>query len=316
MRRLASFGAAAMVVLCAAAPARAVEITPIKVIDEPGNQQFSASGNGDWLAFTANTDAHPNRFNAYGVKVDGSARTRLNPKGTRGNAGNFDPGTNTVIYNQYSDTSRSNLWFFDLNTTDRAKVPSVNTKWFEYNGLVSTGYVLFDRDHRVNGTYYTDLILFDRAGRTETTIGSWRAGHVFVFTGSVGATTASFEVVKTKPTFTITSYVFDIAGHTRSKIPVPAGKFAYGATVDETNDLVYFSRSGNGCGLNVTIRRVSLADLEAPQEVMGSMPDGVDAGELSLAPNNDTLATDLLFTRYSCAKGVQHVFELPGVDTV
>jgi hypothetical protein len=314
MRRIIALGATAIVVLCWAAPAGAVEITPVKVIDEPGNQQFSPSGNGAWFAFTANTDAHPNRFNAYAQTVAGSDRTRLNPKGTRGNAGNFDPGTNTAIYYQYSDTARSNLWFFDLATTDRSKVPGVNTKWFEYDGLVSSSYVLFDRDHRVNGTYYTDLILFDRADHAGVTLGSWKSGHVYVFTGSVGETTASYEVVKTKPTFTITSYVYDIAGHTRSKIPVPAGKFAYGPTVDEANQEVYFSRSGNGCGLNVTIRRVSLANLDAHPEVMASMPDGVDAGELSLAPNIDTGNTDLLFTRYSCPTGKQHVFELPGVD--
>jgi hypothetical protein len=315
MRRSVSLGAAVIVVLCAAAPARAVEITPVKTIDEPGNQQFSASGNGDWFAFTANSDAHPNRFDAYAQTVDGSVRVRLNPKDTDGGAGNFDAG-NVVIYDQYSDTTRSNLWFFDLDTLSRTKVPGVNTKWFEYDGLVSADFVLFDRDHRVNGTWYTDLVLFDRNLQTETTVGSWKANGVFVFPGSVGATTAAYEVVKTKPSFTITSYVYDITSSTRSKIPVPAGKFAYGATVDEANNLVYFSRSGNGCGLNVTIRRVALDNLDAKQQVMASMPDGVDAGELSLAPNNDTLNTDLLFTRYTCRNGSQHVFKLPGVDTV
>ena len=108
MRRIATWAAATIMVLCATAPAGA-EIAPQKVIDEPGNQQFSPSGNGAWFAFTANSDAHPNRFDAYAQMIDGSARTRLNPKGTDGNAGNFDPGTDTVIFSQYSDTARSNL---------------------------------------------------------------------------------------------------------------------------------------------------------------------------------------------------------------
>jgi len=314
MRRFVSAVFAGIVLLCMAAPAHALITTPVKVIDEPGDQQSVASGNGVWYAFTANSSAHPNRFNAFAQHVDGSNRTRLNPQGTSGHAGNFDPVGNVAIFTQYSDSTRSNLWFNDLDSHERTKVPGVNTKWFEYNGLVSTDYVLFDRDHKVGDTWYTDLVLSPRSPGSETVIGSWRARNVFVTPGSVGDTTASYEVVKvTARGVTINAYVYTISGGSRSKIPVPARRFAYAPTVDETNGEVYFVRAASGCGANVSIRRVPLADIGAKPELLASMQDGVDVGGLSLAPNGVNL--DLLFTRYSCPKNTAHIFSLPGVDT-
>jgi hypothetical protein len=314
MRRLVTWAAAATVVVCATAPARA-DIPPVKVIDEPGDQQLSASGNGTWYVFTSDSSAHPNRYDAYAQHVDGTNRTRLNPQGTAGHAGNFDPSANRVIYDQRSSTTPSNLWFFDLGLQTRSRVPGVNTKkWYEYDGLVATGSVLFDRDHRMGGVWYTDLILFDRVAGTGTVLGSWKAGRVFVTPGSVGNATASYEVVKvTARAITINAFVYDIGGGTRSKIPVPAGRFAYAPTVDETNREVYFVRSGKGCGRNVSLRRVTLDNLDAAQEVLASLPDRVDAGGLSLAPNTGAGNTDLLFTRYSCRTNAAHIFSLPGV---
>ena len=143
-------------------------------------------------------------------------------------------------------------------------------------------------------------------------IGSWSARRVFVTPGSVGDSTASYEVVKvTARAVTINAFVYTIPGGPRAKIPVPAGRFAYAPTVDETNAEVYFVRASRGCGKNVSLRRVALADLGAAQETLTSLPEGFDAGGLSLAPNGVNL--DLLFTRYSCSKNTAHIFSLPGV---
>ena len=316
MRRFVSLALAAIVLFVVAAPARA-EIAAVKVIDEPGTQQVSPSGDGLWYAFTANSATHPRRFNAYAQTVDGLVLRRLNPKGTGGFAGNFDPAalSDTVIYDQYSATTRSDLWFFDLVLRQRTEVPDVNTKWYEYNGHVSTNYVLFTRDRKVNGVWWTQLNLYDRTLHTTHQIDAWKANTVIVIPGSVGDTRASFFLVKLR-TGDNDSFVYDIAGETRTKIPVAIGKFAYSPTIDETNDVVYYSVSGNGCGANVKIRRLPLADLTAQPDLIGSMPKGVDAYGLSLAPNTTSGNTDLLFTRYNCSNGVSHIFSLPGVDTV
>jgi len=314
MRRFVSLAFGAIVLFVVAAPARA-DIPAVKVIDEPGTQQVAPSGSGAWYSFTANSSAHPRRFNAYAEHVDLTGQTRLNPKGTGGFSGNFDPGTNTVIYDQYSSTSPSNLWFMDLDTTTRSKVPDVNTKWYEYNGHVSNTYVLFDRDRKVNGVWWTELNLYDRTNHTTHQIDAWKANTVIVIPGSVGDTTASFFLVKLR-TGDNDSFVYDIAGDTRTKIPVASGKFAYSPTIDEANQLVYYSVSGNGCGASVKIRRLPLVDFTANPTVIASMPSGVDAYGLSLAPNTTSGNTDLLFTRYNCSNGVSHIFALPGVDTV
>jgi hypothetical protein len=312
MRPLKALVAAVLAALLIASSSAAA-IAPVPVITGPGNQ-FAGGGNGTWFSLTANSTGHPNRYNAFAQKADGTGRVRLNATGTRGVAGNFVPGTSQVIYSEYT-SSNSTLFFYDVDAKTRTKVPGVNTKWYEYNGLASTHYVLFDRDRLVGGIWYTDLLLYDRLVHTTTQLGSWRSARDTVVPGSVGDSTAAYFLIKVKSGNNI-SFVYDILGASRTQIPVPTNKVAYFPTVDEAGGYVYFSRSGLACGSSVTIRRVPLADPAGTQTVIATLPDGVDAFDLSLVPNPNTIDTDLLFTRYRCSRdNGGDIYALPGVNT-
>jgi len=296
-------------ILMAVQPASA--LTPKVVLAEPSSQ-VRGSSNGTWLSWGSNSVAHPMRFNVYAQKIGSARRVPINAARTHGVAGNVIQGTNDVIYTQLTSSSW-HLYLFNLDTKTRRKVRGVNTKWFEYEGRASTDFVLFDRDHRVNGVWRTDLLLYDRSAHTTRTLGTWKATAVVVLPSSVGAATASYTVIGQRTGANV-AYVYNIAMAKRTRISVPSGKFAYAPAVDETDGNVYFARSGNGCGLNVSLRRVALANLAGPQTALATMPSGIDAFDLSIAPNLATGHPDLLFTRYRCSRQNGDIYALRKID--
>jgi hypothetical protein len=314
LRRLVSLAASAILVLGAAAAASA-EIAPVKVLGGP-EDQWMPSGNGTWLTWTSNSVAHPKTLNAYARPVGTNENIRMNAKRTEGHAGNIIPGTNEAIFTQYGKAGWF-LYFYDLDTKTRSKVPDVNAKTYQYWGFASPSYVLFDRDYRKSGVWHTDLLLYDRTAGSTEKLGTWRTRSAYVFPGSVGEATASYTLLKRKDGAT-SAFVFDIAGSTRAKLPVGTTKVAYDPVVDETNGYVYFARSGNGCGKNVTIRRVGLDDLSGSQTILATLPLGIDTDYLGMSLTPDLAGThiDLLFDRYTCAKRKGDIYALRSVDTV
>ena len=67
--------------------------------------QLLPSANADYLIWTANSDAFPNRFHAYGRPRGTSGVFRLNPSGTRGYSGGIDPGQDVAVYQQIEGQS-------------------------------------------------------------------------------------------------------------------------------------------------------------------------------------------------------------------
>ena len=293
--------------LCKSPPPGPALPPPARLLGGPADQR-SAFGNGTWATWTANSVVDPSRYNAYAVNLGTHERLRLNPTGTAGGSGNLVPGKDITIYTQYQPAG-SDLFFFNLDTKVRRKVPGVNTAWNERRGLVSKGYVLFDRNHPLNGVRYTDLLLYDRTARTTLKLGRWRSALVRVLPGSVGETSASFSLSTRSGTV---SYVYDIGTATRTKIPVPSGYVATGPAIDETGGYVYFSRSSSTCGGYVTIRRVPLSDLGGSQTILTLLRRGVGASELSVASDTADERTDLYFTRRGCS-GPGDIYTIRGV---
>ena len=286
-------------------PPPGLSLPVVREIGGPADQS-SAFGNGTWRTWTTDSVAEPGRYNAVASRPH--ERLRLNASGTAGRAGNFLPGTDTAIYTQKTRTG-SDLFFFNMDTHARRKVPGVDTKRNEHHGLASKGYVLFDRNHRVGRVRYTNLLLYNRRGRTTSRLGTWRSARVRVIPGSVGERSASFSLLTRSGNL---SYVYDIGTGKRTQIPVPSGYVAYGPTIDEAGGYVYFSRSSSTC-MDVTIRRVALPDLGGPQTIVTSLLRGVQASELSVTPY-PTGRTDLYFTRRGCSGGPGDIFTVRGVD--
>ena len=102
---------------------------------------YSQSGTA-LLAWTQNSRAHPNRFNAY-FKRGSHKPVKLNTTG-RGYLGGIDPPL--VIYQQIKN-NESNLRLFNYATGDRLRPPQgVNTADWEWSPSISGDWITFGRD--------------------------------------------------------------------------------------------------------------------------------------------------------------------------
>lgn len=271
-------------------------VTPERVIGERHVEEALPFANDAWFAWSANSERRPRQFNAFARPIDGGPRVKLNAAGTGGFTGSFDPGTNTVIYQQVGRGSR--LFLYDLDTDDRRRVPHVNSPAWEWSPRISNGHVLFNRDTVRNGRLFTTMWITDRSTGASRKIDRWRARAVFAPTGGIGDAYATYTVCTRR---TCNAFVYTIAARTSRAIPSELP--VYGPVADEANGDLYFFRSGFGCGRNAAIWRLPLNDLGATPEKIVDLADGFDSGTAvsSLAPNADVAGShDLYFDRAVC----------------
>jgi hypothetical protein len=287
-------------------------VTPHEVIGGNGFQTLPFA-NSENIVWTSNSSAHPKHYNAYARPRSGGSAVRINADGTEGFTGGFDPTTNTVIYQQIENGS-SDLYWYDLDTSTRSVVTGVNSKRWEWSPRVSTSYILFERDYRKSGTWYTSIYLFDRGTSTTLLLGTWAEHKYYVRTGSVGETYATWTVCTSKRCF---AHLHTIATQTTQRIPTKNKRLQYAPAVDEANTSVYFVRSGAACGATVRILRLPADDLSAAPTKIVALPTGIYAGDtMSLAPNTDGVDQDLLFERATCDPFTSDAYQADAVNTV
>ena len=135
-------------------------VTPTKVYDPP-KDQWEPFRNASYLVYQSNSKAHPRQYNAYARDLTNGTNQKLNARGTAGGPGGFDPGTNTVIFQEWANTSAIRM--FDLDTQTSVHVPgAINSPKWEWEPRISTAYITFFRNTKVNGVRYADLLLYDR----------------------------------------------------------------------------------------------------------------------------------------------------------
>jgi hypothetical protein len=293
----------AVVVGWSAAPGTAIS-GPIQVIAGPEDQLLSAA-NATYLIWTANGEAHPSRYHAYG-RVRGTTKSfRLNAPGTRGWAGGLDPGDDRAVYQQIGDGG-SDIYSIKLDTRRRRKLPSpVNTAKWEWGPRISDAYILFARDAAGD----TSLFVFDRITRTNEKLFSRDRTRYHVVPGDVGERYATWSVCGP---LTCSAHVHDTVTGVTRRIPAPDGRARYAPVVDETTGRLYFVRSGPACGAGVRLMRVPVTDLSQPQLVLASLPDGIDVDfRMTLEPVSGRI--DLWFSRVRCASGQGDVYRFRDV---
>ena len=298
--------ACTLVLIAGARPAGAVE-GPQQMV--AGSQdQLLPSANADYLIWTANSDAFPNRFHAYGRPRGTSGVFRLNPSGTRGYSGGIDPGQDVAVYQQIEGES-SDLYRIDLESRERHRLPAaINSNRWEWGPRVSNAFYLFARDA---GTR-TKLFLYDRSAHSLEEIASYDLTTSYAAPGAVGQRYATWTVCGP---LHCRAFVRDtLTDHTR-RIPAPDGSERYAPVVDEGGEHVYVVRSGSACGVAVRIVRVPLSDLGATPVMIATLPAGVDVGfQLSLEERPSRL--DLWFSRYRCGPQQGDIYRLRDVETV
>jgi hypothetical protein len=307
LRRGWLVGLIAGVVLATAVAASA--LTPVQILAGPEDQLLPYA-NDAYLGWTQNSTAKPRHYNAFAQPLGTTTRSRLNAASTGGWMGGFDPGTNTAIYQQ-TEQARSGLFFYDLDTDTRTKIPDVNTPKWEWGPKISSSFILFSRDPLSVGT--SRLILFDRALSSSTVIASADEERATIISGGVGDRYATWTVCTAR---TCNAFYYDTADSSTHRVANPNGRVQYAPVIDETTGSLYFVRSGFACGENVTIRKEVVLG-SGDSIVLAQLPQGVDTDwRQSLALNTGSGDTDLLFVRYRCEKEQGDIYALEGVDTV
>lgn len=288
------------------APGGAVS-APQRILAGP-EDQTQPSLNGTYLIWTQNTEASPNRYHAYARVLGTTQAFRLNPTGTRGFAGGIDPDQDRAVYQQI-DGRASDLYTINLATRKRSKLPAaINTDRWEWGPRISNAFILFARD--AGGK--TTLFLFDRGAKTLEELVSLDLTKYYVPPGAVGERYATWSVCGP---LTCNAFVRDTDTDQTRKIPAPDGKARYAPVVLETEGLVYFVRSGTGCGSDVRIMRLPVATLGATPTNLVTLPDGIDVDfQMSLVQVGAQV--DLWFSRHRCAAQQGDLYRLRDVGLV
>ncbi len=279
--------------------------TPVKVLDPPG-VQLQPFHNDVWVLFTSNAPATPNHLNAFAQDVTTKERVKLNATG-QGAAGGFDPGTNTAIYQQ-SGPGSSSIFFYNLDTDIRTKVPGVNSPADDTDPRISATYISFFRSFKMGGKGFIGVYLFARSGGPAKRIAAFPTTR-FLTNGSVGDTYATWTVCSN---VTCSAYVYNATAKTLKKIPTVKNHPQYAPVVDEVSGNVYFMRSGFGCGVHVTFYRVPANHVAAVPTKIESLPSGVDTDdEMSFWTHDGQ--KDLQFIRVNCSAGTTGIWSLPNL---
>jgi hypothetical protein len=302
---VACTGAALALAAVASAPAGAVS-GPAKVLAGPPDQ-YNPSVNDTYLTWTQDSEAHPGRDNAYGKVLGATGRFRLNPAGTRGFSGALDPDQDRAIYQQV-DGGESDLFTFDLDTRNRHKLGSpINTARWEWGPRVSNAFYLFARDAQG----MTSLFLYRRPDGPVEKIESRDFTTYYTAPGEVGERYATWTVCGPS---SCAAYVHDTTSADTTKIPTVPGKAQYAPVVDEGAGMLYFVRSGQGCGDGVGIWR-RRADLSTPARRLVALPAGIDVGwQMSL--DHEAARVDLWFSRFRCASRQGDIYKLRDIETL
>lgn len=307
--RIRSVAFLAAVFLLAAPAAEAALITPVRIVAEPGSQ-YLPFANDDYIAWSANTPSSPNHTNAFYRARGTDGRSRVNPIGTEGFTGGFEPGTGRLIYQQIGN-GQSDIYFFNPATRERTKAGGVNSGWWEWGPRVSSAYILFARDLKINGGWNTELLLFKRANGVTRRLGRWSVDVAEVLTGTVGDRWASWTVCRGT---TCNAFVYNADTRVTRKIPTVGTRPQYAPAVDEINRVVYYVRSGYSCGANVNIFRLPLNGFGGTPVKIVELADGVDTGyEMSLARNPKSGKLDLYFQRIPCSTLNGDIYAAKGV---
>jgi hypothetical protein len=299
--------------------ARAAPIEPVKLIGGPGSQS-GGWRNGTHVVFNeARSLGAVSHTFARDTSTGEDIQIDMRRRGG-GGAGGIDPrDANRVIYAQALHGSHD-LYFFDLATGERRRVPGVHSRVSEFDARISSSFILFVRYRRAqDGRLSWFLMLHDRTTRTNETLARYPVSRTFgVIPGSVGERYATWtrcsEIECRVLVHDRLGATYDIA-----RIPQDA-PYQYASAVDEVNGNVYFARTIDACGEDASIRRVPLDDLDAAPEIVAQLPEGFDIGYgalyTALWEDTDASVIDLNFQRWNCEREAGDLYSLPAVDTI
>jgi Divergent InlB B-repeat domain len=270
------------------APAAALPQIPVRTT--PAGE-FQPARNHDSLAWEQNTRARPNQYDVM-VQSDGHPAVQANQG--KGSAAMGDFVGDRLIYQQYKGNpyqrGRSDLFFYDLVSGTRSKVPGGHSRQWEYWPSASDGWLLFARWRPANEVRRLFLQHLDTGERR--LLEKTKGRRAFIGPGQVNGNYAVWSVCRRR----CDVIRYDIAAHTDARIENP-GSYQRAPSVTP-GGTVYFSRGGNRCGVSVKLVR---APMQGPQEVLVELQKGLDIRDTytHIEPNG---SIEVYFERNVCGR--------------
>jgi hypothetical protein len=252
-------------------------------------------GTTQYFAWTQNSRAHPNHFDAFLTRT-GDPRVKLNATG-EGFIGGIDPPM--VAYQQIRN-GQSNLKLYNADTQTRADPPAgVNTADWEWEPSISGDWLFFGR--QTNTTQF--VILHSLTTPTEVILDQ---GPRFRHAGQVNGDFAAW----TRCTRTTCNVVRrQISTVSDTVLQKPATKFQYGGAVTSTG-IVYVARSGPKCGADVKVVRYFGATDPAGGTIVADLGAAGRDFWSAYARDNDDGSVDVFYDRYLCGKTSSDIYRI------
>jgi hypothetical protein len=277
---------------------QALTLTLVPVKTNLYINEFNPTAQGDWFAWSQNSTAHPLKDNVY-LQRTGQSRIKVNRTGVQGYAGGFNGSL--FIYDEYTRESGNEIWKYNLDTGRHTRFGSrVNTRYSEFRPTMSGRWLLFGRYNWDKHTYR--VILFNTVTKQSKILASGTEARP-VKPGQLNGRYATFE------RRTITSneiYRYDVLGAVTSHIPRPASvAFQYNPSVAR-DGAVYYTRSGDGCGVAVQLARYPIG---GPAEVLKDLPANVDTGWGYIDDRADG-GRDIYFPAVACRRDTRMQWDI------
>jgi len=277
-------------VLAPAPEARAV--TPTLILGRNRVGEFQGVRAGGFIAWQQNSRRSPGHYDLFARPLGGGGGFKVNAAGTNGANGGIDG--DVLLYQEFGK-GKSDLKFFDLgNRTRRSPPRGVNTAQWEYWPSMSGDHLLFGR---LNDEGLRRIILFDASSRDATSLAKVKGSGRFLAPGQVNGDYAVWSKCATKRRCNVVLY--RISDGTQTTIPNSGGRdHAPSVTPD---GVVYFARSGGGCGSGTKLLRFLPG---GPATILWRLPSGDDVGT-TRAFLDAGGETHVLYDHFACGQATE-----------
>jgi hypothetical protein len=296
MRRSWTYLAIALVTAIPVAAYAATEM-PLRVTKGP--DEFEPAVSADFLAWEQAGNANTQRRVLFAQPTNGTP-FRVNPKGSYAAGAGLDGArlvyaTFKAVEDESDGHLGGDLRMVDLSSGSELPVPpGVNTRKEEYTPTISGDWLLFGRQSSGQRPRETVILQNVSTGEVRTLASS---NKLYIDPGQLNGLFATWYACGRRAGSVCNVFRYDIAGGVISTIPNPGPAFQYAPSV-AADGTVYFSRSGNGCGVNASLQKWAPA---VATTTVVDFPDRVDGGD-SYVFEDPAAGRRVVYHRASCLK--------------
>jgi hypothetical protein len=264
---------------------------PSKVLGTPKNE-FQGTNATGYFSYAQSRPGSPNKLDVY-LKPAGQSRFKVNPSGSQAVRPDIDLGNatwgDTLIYTRLVPGD-DDIRIYDIDDgVHRAVSGLINDSADQRYATLSENHILYGRAP-ANQLFIKRIILFDILTSSSTVL-DVAPTNGLVYPGTVNGDWASWTKCSLSD---CSAWRYRISTETKTEVPSSA-RFVYTSAVGE-DGTVWYMQSGNGCGVNVKLRRHTPG---SPPTTHFSFPAGIDANVSDL--DDSGVTRRLYFDRVNCA---------------